>query len=618
MLSVDLTPSLVVCHKLKNLYLTEMSAETQLGISEFLTPQIGGFQGVIKERFSDFNVYELDKAQQVVRLNDQHVEKGNKEQKSVDDIDYNYSSVPESVKALLSDRQFSMIKMLNSDATLSDPIRIKVSDVSKEERKEVHSALKRFPNIEANTSEMEGEKYIEVKHKKKCKSGGRRDWPRERPKYLHFTLYKENMETYEAISHLSKKCRTEEKHFGTAGTKDRRGRTTQRVSVSMVSAEQILGAAKQINRIEVGNFNYEKNEIKLGDLTGNRFEIGVRNVDVSNQQLESVMKSFRDTGFINYFGTQRFGTQGVPTHEIGKELLMGNYSAVIDLILKPRENESMLALKQAREVWKEERDAHKALQILRSNRKDRTIEGKLLLGLSKRHENDSIGALNEIPRHQRLLYVHALQSYIWNQVVSKRIRVHGTKVLKGDLVRSREINDETACKEDLLELVDDVDKFDIHDVILPIPGTKVRFPDNDTKSWYEDFLAEAGLSLESFDSSVKDYKLPGDYRRLIIKPSDVHYQLTNYQDPVKDLILSDLEKLQKNSEANIDDDDDGKFRALILKFSLPSSSYATMALREIMKIETDKSSMMRTSKQDKLKRDQCAETEIPAKILKLV
>ena len=599
-----------------------MYSETQLGISEFLTPDMSGFRGIIKERFSDFNVYELDRAQQVVRLEGKTGAKTEKEEKKCEEVEY--SSLPQSVTALLSDVQFSMVKILNEDKNFSDPIRINVSEVNKEDRKEVHGVLKKFSNIETNTTEVEGVKYIEVKHRKKCKVGGRKDWPRERPRYLHFTLFKENMETFEAISHLSKKCRTEEKHFGFAGTKDRRGRTTQRVSVSMVSAEQIVGAAKQINRIEVGNFSYEKNEIKLGDLAGNRFEIGVRNVDpeLSCQLLQPVMESFRKTGFINYFGTQRFGTQGVPTHEIGKELIKGNYSTVIDLILKPRESESMLPLKQAREVWRDEQDANKALQILRSNRKDRTIEGKLLLGLSRRHKNDSIGALNEIPRHQRLLYVHALQSYIWNKVVSKRIQVFGTKVLKGDLVSSREEAVEGgagANKEELVEVVEDVSKVDIHDVILPIPGTKVRFPDNEIKSWYEEFLAEDGLTLESFDSSVKDYKLPGDYRRLIIKPTDVDWELKSYTDPTTDLILSDWEKM-KNPEADATDKSEGESKALIIKFSLPSSSYATMALREIMKIETDKSSMMNSSRQEKLRRDRQCDNENfepPSKIIKL-
>ena len=601
-----------------------MQSEAQLGISEFLTPEMAGFRGLLKERFSDFNVYELDKSQQVVRLQDKTGAKTEKEEKQCEEVDY--SSLPESVTALLSDVQFSMVKILNSDKNFSDPIRINVSEVNKEDRKEVHGVLKKFSNIETNTTEVEGVKYIEVKHKKKCKVGGRKDWPRDRPRFLHFTLYKENMETFEAISHLSKKVRTDEKHFGFAGTKDRRGRTTQRVSVSMVSAEQIAGAARQINRVEVGNFSYEKNEIKLGDLKGNRFEIGVRNVDqeFSSHILQPVMESFRTTGFINYFGTQRFGTQGVPTHQIGMELIKGNYSSVIDLILKPRESESMLPLKQAREVWRDERDASKALQILRSNRKDRTIEGKLLLGLTRRHENDSIGALNEIPRHQRLLYVHALQSYIWNKVVSRRIQVYGTKVLKEDLVSSGGESVESgagASKEELVEVVADVSKVDIHDVLLPIPGTKVRFPDNEIKSWYEEFLAEDGLTLESFDSSVKDYSLPGDYRRLIIKPSDVEWELKSYTDPTTDLILSDWQKM-KNPEAESEptDESEGESKALIIKFSLPSSSYATMALREIMKIETDKSSMMNSSRQEKLRRDQQCDNENfepPSKIIKL-
>ena len=68
------------------------------------------------------------------------------------------------------------------------------------------------------------------------------------------------METAEAIGHLANKCRSMEKYFGFAGTKDRRGRTVQRVSVSMVSAQQILGAAKHIYKIEVGSFGYDKTD----------------------------------------------------------------------------------------------------------------------------------------------------------------------------------------------------------------------------------------------------------------------------------------------------------------------------------------------------------------------
>lgn len=50
------------------------------------------------------------------------------------------------------------------------------------------------------------------------------------------------------------------------------------------------------------------------------------------------------------------------------------------------------------------------------------------------------------------------------------------------------------------------------------------------------------------------------------------------------MILSDVEKLEGTPEP--EDVLDGKFTALILEFQLPSSVYATMLLRELMKVDT--------------------------------
>ena len=57
------------------------------------------------------------------------------------------------------------------------------------------------------------------------------------------------------------------------------------------------------------------------------------------------------------------------------------------------------AFRRCRQIWAEERDAAKALQVLKSNRKDRTVEGRLLFGLSKSHKNDvvSINLTNQSP-----------------------------------------------------------------------------------------------------------------------------------------------------------------------------------------------------------------------------
>jgi len=55
--------------------------------------------------------------------------------------------------------------------------------------------------------------------------------PAARNKYIHFILYKSNIDTMGAIFKLSKITGINQKLFSTAGLKDKRGVTTQLISV---------------------------------------------------------------------------------------------------------------------------------------------------------------------------------------------------------------------------------------------------------------------------------------------------------------------------------------------------------------------------------------------------
>jgi len=40
----------------------------------------------------------------------------------------------------------------------------------------------------------------------------------------------------------------------------------------------------------------------------------------------------------------------------------------------------------------------------------------------------------------RLMYLHSLQSYIWNKIVSKRMSIYGYNPIVGDLVLNPDVN----------------------------------------------------------------------------------------------------------------------------------------------------------------------------------
>jgi tRNA(Glu) U13 pseudouridine synthase TruD len=54
------------------------------------------------------------------------------------------------------------------------------------------------------------------------------------------------------------------------------------------------------------------------------------------------------------------------------------------------------------------------------------------------HYAHFIVATSQIPRNLRLIYVHAYQSYVWNWIVSERIKMNPTSPIVGDLVFAEE------------------------------------------------------------------------------------------------------------------------------------------------------------------------------------
>lgn len=171
----------------------------------------------------------------------------------------------------------------------------------------------------------------------------------------------------------------------------RRGRTLQRVAVSLIKPESIKSAVQRLRGVvRVGNYSFSPQPLRLGDLSGNRFELAIKDVAASltEDELNATMAHFSTHGFINYFGMQRFGTSEVATHKIGLAVLQRDFQGVIDLILAPRPHQ-FCELRQALEEYTKSKNAATVLSTL-SYKLRNSIEARLLKGLSMSHENDKV------------------------------------------------------------------------------------------------------------------------------------------------------------------------------------------------------------------------------------
>ena len=681
----------------------QLQKEAEVGITSFVSDG-EGFEGILKKRYTDFLVNEILPSGEVLHLRNLRAprEPKSKEEPRVKKVTESAEGAESNTKPAGNSLDEAAVVKASSQATevssedrtvlsgffgdnftdqlinFDEQIRqrpnlrsqdhgtIKASvPADREIRTSIHQAIRRIfsSRLESSTDHdgfmMLSAAHVHTRkpqaangvHSNSCSSQGGRNsnkpqWSDRGGEYLHFTLFKENKDTMEVISYLSRQMRLQPKTFQFAGTKDRRGVTVQRVSAFRTDANRVAGMNKMLRGSSVGDFKYEKNGLELGDLRGNEFVVTLRDVKFQYQQNLSIKEKVQETnsriakalsdlrgkGYFNYYGLQRFGTFSTRTDSIGVKLLQGRFEEAVKMILAyssealaaAQDPDSTLQIGQEDKLrakalhdFEKTGNGRDALEILpRKFSAECAIVRHLM---SNNGKSDWLGALSNVQRNLRLMYVHAYQSLVWNYACGERWRLFEDKVVEGDLVMVSEHVDKVNDREENTEVDQDGEviinpegedkaqtandtferaralskveaesgKYSIFDIVLPMPGYDILYPANAMSEWYKTFMAsEQGGGLDPHDMrrKQKDYSLSGSYRKILARiETGATFEVRSYSGGDEQFVDTDMDVVKgQKHQVDVRMPEEGDLLAVVLKFQLGSSQYATMALRELL------------------------------------
>ena len=261
-----------------------------------------------------------------------------------------------------------------------------------------------------------------------------------------------------------------------AGLKDRHAITTQWFSVWLPGKADPDWTQLEEDSIKILQVQRHARKLKRGVLSGNEFQIRIRELQGDKALLEQTLQQIKENGIANYFGVQRFGQQG--------------------------------------------QNVNKALAL---------FDGA------------------KVKREQRSIYLSAARSYLFNELLAKRI-VDGSwnQALSGDVLIFDKSN--SYFKADQIDdsVLDRVKTAEIHPAGMMYGKGKTET--SDQALLIENDIIEHNQALA--EGLIK-FDLSSDRRALRVMANDLQWQF----------------------------EDEGH---LLLNFTLPAGSYATSLIRELI------------------------------------
>lgn len=356
--------------------------------------------------------------------------------------------------------------------------------------------------------------------------------------YIIFWLEKFNWDTNQILRLIAKKLHVSADRLKIAGTKDKRALTRQHVSLwdPDKALEEKLKAVR-IRDIKIYNIS-RGGRLNLGELDGNAFILTIRNIDLPEEEirvrLENIFEEMKN-GTPNLFGPQRFGETRPITSSVGKAMLKNDFENAVKIYLADYFESEPEDAKKARRFLSENWNISgfkKSLEIFPYRLKNE----RSMLGYLCEHSNDFAGALRRLPKRLRKMFLNAYQSEIWNAAV-------GEYFLEPKNNKKEEENKS-----------------------VPLVGYDTELDEDDaTHKKMTVILKKDKIKLADFAmKGMPELRCNGSERSILLFPKNM-----------------------KVLKVSGDEFNAGR-KAAQISFRLPSGSYATVVLKEIMKPGNEK------------------------------
>jgi tRNA pseudouridine13 synthase len=285
--------------------------------------------------------------------------------------------------------------------------------------------------------------------------------------------------------------------------------------------------------------------LRLGHLRGNRFDLVVRDAEPGTlPRAREILEVLLRRGVPNYYGEQRFGARA-DGQLYGRDLLKRDYSSFLKRLLGgPPGGTLDPRVLEARRLFDEGRlqEAYAAMPI--RHRAEKKALGALI------RFGDEETAVRAIPKRIRQIYASSFQSWLFNGTVAQRID-RLDRLMEGDLAylhRSRRVFPvEDAAAEQAR-----CDAFEISPS-GPMFGSRMTPAAGEPGRIEQALLDASGITPEQFHTD-QGIKLKGLRRPLRIAIRDVSLEAV----------------------------DETSYR---VRFTLPSGSFATIVMAELLKTE---------------------------------